>query len=540
MSSPDPNETAALEPTSNADPNETADLDPTATATWQPGSGTSRGLLDAVLEYQGQRWRQGQGVPVEQILSEHPTLASSVEAMLELIVHEAVLRDEAGTPTALADFQQRFPALAEELRIQWEVDRLLFSRLSQGRDATTRSRSPAGAARIGRYEIRGVLGKGGMGVAYKAWDPDLRRIVALKTLRADDADDGELARFRAEAEAIARIRHPGIVEVYDIGEQDGQPYFTMEFCTGGTLADRLKDRPLSPREAAAMVVKIVEGVAAAHAGQVIHRDLKPANVLLQAASGRQAGEGFVPKVTDFGLARKLDEDGQTRTGAIMGTPSYMAPEQALGDTKNLGPAVDVYALGAILYECLTGRPPFRGATVMETLGQVRHGEPVPVRQLQPSVPRDLETIAQKCLRKEPARRYASAQALADDLQRYLEGRPIRARRTGALEQGWRWCRRNPVVASLLVAIFVTLSGGLLGMTLLYRQAEANFQQAEENADQAFKAVDRGFTRISQEKLLLQPGMAQLRRDLLSESRPYLEWFVAKNGMDNSHKSRSYK
>jgi len=295
------------------------------------------------------------------------------------------------------------------------------------------------------YEILGVLGRGGMGVVYKARQVKADRLVAVKLIAL--ADPAVAARFRAEVEAIARLNHPNIVQVFEIGEAEGRPFYSLEYCPGGSLEGRLAGSPLSAAAAARLVETVARAAAAAHAAGVVHRDLKPANVLLTADG--------VPKLADFGIAKRTDAaDDQTRTGSILGTPSYMAPEQALGESKRVGPACDVYALGAILYECLTGRPPFRAASLLETLDQVRYREPVPVRQLQPTVPRDLETIVLKCLRKEPARRYGSAAELADDLARFLDGRPILARPVGRVERAWRWSRRNPVGAALVASLVV--------------------------------------------------------------------------------------
>ena len=252
------------------------------------------------------------------------------------------------------------------------------------------------------------------------------------------------------------------------------------------------------------------------------------------SSGTNVSAPVVCKVTDFGLAKKLDaDDGQTRTGAIMGTPAYMAPEQAFGDAKRVGAAADVYALGAMLYECLTGRPPFKGATVGETLDLVRHLDPLPIRQLQPRTPVDLETIALKCLHKEPARRYATAEALAEDLGRFLDGRPIVARPIGALSRTWRWCRRNPLVACLLIAVFDVLAAGIAGTTAMWRQAvvqrgkaETNFARSEDSFLDSYKAVDQAFRIVSEDQLLNQPGMKDLRKELLQASLPFYEKFVA--------------
>src|SRR6516162_2104848 len=262
------------------------------------------------------------------------------------------------------------------------------------------------------YEVESVLGRGGMGVVYRARHLRLGRLVALKmTLAGTHAGPVERERFRREAEAVAALRHPNLVQVYDAGDWAGRPYFTMELIEGGSLAQRLAGTPQPAREAAALLATLAEAIHAAHQGGIVHRDLKPANILFTPDA--------TPKVTDFGLARRLEGGaGITLSGVPMGTPSYMAPEQAQGQSRAVSPAVDVYALGAILYELLTGRSPFRAETPVETVLQVIDQEPVPPARLNAAVPRDLETVCLKCLQKEPHRRYASAAALADDLKRF--------------------------------------------------------------------------------------------------------------------------
>jgi serine/threonine protein kinase len=328
--------------------------------------------------------------------------------------------------------------------------------------------TPEGPAvpQVPGYEILGVLGRGGMGVVYKAKQTKLNRLVALKMILAGGhAGDDERRRFLTEAEAVARLHHPNIVQIHEVGEADGQPFFTLEFVPGGSLAAKLSGTPLPPKEAARVVEQLARGVHYAHSKGIVHRDLKPANVLL--------GEDGTPKVTDFGLAKRVEVgSGLTASGVILGTPSYMAPEQAGGGGKRVGPAADVYALGAILYELLTGRPPFRAATSLDTILQVVSEEPAPVRQLQPGVPADLETVCHHCLQKEPGKRYASAEELANDLRRFQAGEPIRARPVGSLERTWRWCRRNPVVAGLTAAVVAALTLGAGGATLFAVKAES--------------------------------------------------------------------
>ena len=306
-----------------------------------------------------------------------------------------------------------------------------------------------------------------MGVVYRARQVRLNRAVALKMILAGEHAGAEAAaRFLAEAEAVAKLQHPNIVQIFHIDEHDGFPYFEMEYVGGGSLADRLDGTPRPPREAARLVETLAGAMAEAHRQGVVHRDLKPANILL-------TPDG-VPKVADFGLAKLLDvESGLTRTDSVLGSPSYMAPEQAEGKTKDVGPAADIYALGAILYELLTGRPPFRGATVLETLQQVKTAEPVPPSRLVPGLPRDVETIALKCLQKDPGKRYESATALAEDLRRFQAGEPIVARPVGSVERAWRWCRRNPVVAGSLGATAAALVAvAVLATAFAVKQAEA--------------------------------------------------------------------
>jgi WD40 repeat protein/Tfp pilus assembly protein PilF len=378
------------------------------------------------------------------------------------------------------------------------------------------------------YELLEGLGRGAMGIVYKARQVALNRLVAIKMiLTGAHASEQEIHRFRSEAETIARLRHPHIVQIHEVGEIGDRLFCVLELAEGGTLAQHLAGVPLPPREAASLIEKLAGAVQAAHDANIIHRDLKPQNVLLasrgrESPTGREAGDESprlaVPKITDFGLAKRLDEkSGQTQSGAIMGTPSYMAPEQASGLTHAIGPAADIYALGAILYECLTGRPPFRAANMLDTLEQVRSQEPVSPSRLQPTVPRDLETICLKCLEKEPARRYLTARELAGDLHRFENGEPIRARAVSSWERAWKWARRRPVLAALAATLAVAVVGLMALFIVVLSANEALKRQtriAEENANLAAEQVIR---------LNVGTGARHLYAGDLLESIP---WFTA--------------
>src|SRR5260221_4707725 len=388
------------------------------------------------------------------------------------------LHDSHATPEEVC---RSCPELLPEVRARWravcqvraELDALFPAPTARGVGAPALLPASASLPQIPSYNVEAELGHGGMGVVYRAWHLRLRRRVALKMLLAGaHAQPAERERFLREAEAVAGLRHPNIVQVYEVGDMDGQSYFTMELVEGGSLAQQIQGVPQPVRKAATLVATLADAVQAAHQGGIVHRDLKPANILLTADG--------TPKVTDFGLARRLQGGGAlTLSGVPMGTPSYMAPEQAQGQRDAAGPGADVYALGAILYELLTGRPPVRAATAAETLQQVISQEPAPPSRLHAKVPRDLETICLKCLHKEPGRRYASAAALADDLRRFGEGRPIQARPVGRGERLWRWGRRNPMVAGLLataLALVGLASGGAVWLVQQRARPDAEMRK----------------------------------------------------------------
>jgi WD40 repeat protein/serine/threonine protein kinase len=486
------------------------------------GAPVSR-VVEVLRADQRDRWRAGERVPAEVYLALHPALQRDSKAGFELVFGEILLREQLGEVPILADYERRFPGYADRLRRQLEVHRGLApapantseltildpsanARKSKDEDAPRRPTVPG-------YEVLEQLGRGGMGVVYKARDVRLKRLVALKMMRegAERTPD-ERTRFRAEAEAVARLQHPHIVQIYEVGEADGRPFLALEFVEGGSLAERLTGQPLPAHLAAQLMATVARAVHAAHQQGIVHRDLKPGNILLQedlsqrrkgakedqeekagASSSSSLRSSFaplrlcesssvLPKITDFGLAKHLHGEplpssSLTQTGEILGTPSYMAPEQASGRGAPIGQATDVYALGTILYELLTGRPPFVGVSAVETLLLVRQEEPVPPRRLQPNVPRDLETICLECLHKEPGRRYGSALALAEDLERFLQGETIRARPTSSGERALKWARRRPAVAALsTLSVLLTLLG--FGLVLWqWREAEAARQVA---------------------------------------------------------------
>lgn len=326
---------------------------------------------------------------------------------------------------------------------------------------------PALSGRFGNYELIERIASGGMGVVYKARQLGLERIVAIKVLPFGAFTLDELVRrFQLEAGAAARLRHPNIVTIYEVGRADGYPFFSMEYVEGTTLAELVRNGPLEPVRAVRLVRAIAEAIHYAHQQGILHRDLKPSNVLIDAIDQ--------PRVSDFGLARDLADDSElTVTGQAIGSPNFMPPEQAEGRPADISPRSDVYGLGAMLYYLLTGRPPFAADSAVATLRQVVQNDPVPPRLLNPSLPRDLETICLRCLEKEPSRRYASGQEVADELSRFQRSEPIVARPITFAERAWRWCRRRPAVAGLLITLAVVLAAGFTATLWQWRRAEHN-------------------------------------------------------------------
>ncbi len=470
--------------------------------------------LRHACEELSQRLRGGEPILAESVLGKFPALAAHAESAQELVYTEFVVREELGESPAPAEWYSRFPQWRDDLERLFQVHQFIrqaehesHSRLAtpsaQAHLPTVGQNWYSGAneessgdgstpvqrqvSRIGNYELLHEIGRGGMGVVYKARQVGLNRIVALKMLLAGDfATRDELTRFRHEAEAAARLQHPNIVRVYEVGSHGDFPYFSLEYVAGGNLQKQMAEGRLAPRAAAQLVALLARAAHCAHELGIVHRDLKPSNVLLQKdASGEQEALGFCPKIADFGLAKYvLQAAGATHTGAMLGTPSYMAPEQASGDARHTDRRTDVWALGAMLYEMLTGRRPFQAISPLATLEQIRSREPIRPKHLEPGLPRELETICLKCLEKEPRRRYDSAADLAADLQRYLAGEPILASPAGWWVRTRKWARRRPALAALMVTVVL----GFVGVTWQWRRAELNRAQATLAAQAAQQAT----------------------------------------------------
>ena len=434
-------------------------------------------ILDSILDQQREAWLAGSRPDVVELL-EGTSLEESSEAQLDLIYNEIVLREELGEHPSEVEYARRFPHMRTDLELQFEVhravqgDKVLAQTAQINVETLPEVKLPAGGLgpNLPEYEVLHRLGQGGMGVVYKARHRRLHRNVALKMFRPGRIPTArEISRFQTEAEAIARLQHPNIVQIFEVGQADGLPYLALELADRGTLSEQLKKYPFAPRAAAELIQTLAGAVHHAHDRNIIHRDLKPSNVLF-------THEG-TPKLTDFGLAKLLEEDPDsprdaTRTGEPIGTPRYMSPEQATGRHDGIGPATDVYALGTLLYECLTGQVPFVATSVVETLQRIHTEEPLSPRRLQPAIPRDLETICLHCLHKEPTRRYASAQALANDLGHFLCGEPIAARPTPTWERVWKWCRRRPTHAALIaVALLLAIGGATAASIWSHREKQ---------------------------------------------------------------------
>ena len=386
-----------------------------------------------------------------------------------------------------------------------------------------------------------MLGQGGMGVVYKARQISLNREVALKMIRNSElASEDQIRRFQNEAEIVALFDHPAIVPIYEVGIHGDQRYFSMKLIDGAGLDKRIKSSPLDPRVAAELVTEVAEAIHHAHQRGLLHRDLKPANILVD-AEGR-------PHVTDFGLAKRMEQDsGLTMSGEIMGTPAYMAPEQALGRNSEVTTASDVYGLGGILYAAITGRDPFQGDSLIETLHKVRASAPDKPTTINKKIPRDLEVICLKCLEKDQKRRYASAQEVADDLHRWLSGEPIVARPVNAAARSWMWCKRRPALAALGGALALAIIAGVIGVAWQWRAAVFQRNEAVAARDAAQKNAQLASTQATLALSTIQdliadvknnlsvPNVYELKMALLHNAQAHIESVAAVYDKSNSSK-----
>jgi tetratricopeptide (TPR) repeat protein/predicted Ser/Thr protein kinase len=448
--------------------------------------------LDAVCDRFEAAWRSGRRPDLASYLSEAPA-GVKVPLFRNLLNLDIEYRRQRGEQPEAQSYHGLFPELRDvvDAAFRARAQGSGASSMSQGdpvvrtgRTQVVKDSTAATAPQVAfgpgatvdlteaGYEVLGELGLGGMGVVYKAHQVALNRVVALKLIKAGTfASEAERVRFQNEAEAVAQLDHPHIIPIYEVGTLRGQHFFSMKLISGTGLDKRLADYAANPRAAARLVAVTAEAIHHAHQCGILHRDLKPANILLD-----ERGE---PYVTDFGLAKRLDAPTElTHSGLLMGTPSYMAPEQATQSRRSLSTATDVYGLGTILYALLAGRAPFAGTTLVETLDLVRSHSPEPPSKVNPRVPRDLEIICLKCLEKEPDRRYPGALALAEDLQRWRTGQPIQARPVGPMTRAAMWCRRNPALATLAALLVLALAAGFAGVTWKWREANGQRIKAE--------------------------------------------------------------
>ena len=463
------------------------------------GDASANSLKEAADSLE-KRIESGEPRAIESVLRAYPSLAENREHVLELLYLEWVLRCERDELPAVQEYFERFPEFASDFEKLVRVDEVVrgaipesgitlaekaainFDPLTvEGREVAATRPSSLRSISIGGYTLERIIGRGGMGIVYQARQHQLDRLVALKTIDfAGSLNPRTVARFRSEAELVARLQHPNIVQVYETGSHSGMPFFSMELIDGGTLATAISASGMKPNLAAKLVEVLSRAIHYAHSQGIIHRDLKPANVLLARSDRAEALDlsggssdtsgpiRYEPKIVDFGLAKLLgDNSSRTVSGTALGTPSYMSPEQLSSELGDIGPASDVYSLGAILYELLVGHPPFHAATAVETMQQVRNDEPVIPKKLRRKLPSDLVLICMTCLRKEPQQRYATAADLANDLQRFLSGNPIQARPANFIETGLKWTKRHPSATGLLASITVAT----IGMTLLWWRAE---------------------------------------------------------------------
>jgi serine/threonine-protein kinase len=492
-------------------------------APWQ-----DRGLgLDALLAVlrvdQRRRWLSGQRVDLASYLRDFPELDGDSETFFELVYNELLIREELGERPDPREYAISFPDLAERLRIQLEVHRALSADALSGVGSSSPGGAPSpGDPSIPGYELLGEIGRGGMGVVYRARQLKPSRTVALKMiLDGRFASQKELLRFENEAEIVAGLDHPNIVPILEVGQHEGLHYFSMPLLVGGSLATAQPLPTGDSRAVARLVAQVADAVHHAHRRGILHRDLKPANILLD-------GEGR-PHVTDFGLAKRVRNGrGLTETGAIMGSPGYMSPEQASGDPTAVTTASDVYGLGAILFALLTGHAPFEGSSVQETIARLHEEPPEPPSRINRLVPRPLDQICLKCLEKAPDRRYPTAESLAADLRRWLAGEPVLARPEPLAERTRRWMRRRRTAVTATAAAMLVALIGLAGVVAVQLRANRDLTAANDRErarfDLAMEAIQMFYTGVSQDLLIKEPQFQGLRTKLLHGARDFFGKF----------------
>ena len=449
-----------------------------------------------------------------------------------------------------SDVETMVPTDDGDASVTMDENRIVETVVSGADSQFSRPGAPKGPVigsgqNFGDYELLSPLGQGGMGVVYKARQKAANRLVALKIIRPDRMSSMTevtqrrmVDRFKAEAHAAARLQHDNLVTVYDVGEIDGCHYFSMQYVEGGCLSDQISECSLDSVQAAKFLEPVCRAVHAAHEKGILHRDIKPANILVE-------NETLRPRIADFGLAKLQNEDQElTRSGEAMGTPSYMPPEQ-FGDAASATSRSDIYSIGATLYHLLSGRPPFKAATSMATMRQVLNVEPVALRELNPEVDQDVETIVMKCLEKEPDRRFQTALEVADELKRFINGEPILSRPLSRPERCWRWCRRNPIVSSMIGLASTSMIIAVVSFAVAYfetdearRKVEASLnetakaqQLSEASFQDALAAVNDFFTHVSEDRLLNEPGTEELRQELLDLARDYYQRFLKRRSDD---------
>jgi len=493
-------------------------------------------VVDRLCDEFEAQWRSGARPEIEHFL---PRVAPAhrLDLLAHLLATELFWRHQKFDPPTADEYHRRFPdarQIIDDLFHSEEHELSLPDAQAETAylaSSTHVADKPHRPRPFGNYQLIEEIGRGGMGVVYRAWQPSADRHVALKLIRRDRFESlpesrqtSVLHRFEHEAQAAGRIQHDHIVTVYEVGEIDGEHFFSMRYVEGQSLNERLKQGPLPGRRAAAYLEPVARAVHEAHLHGILHRDLKPQNILIDAKTDRAL-------VLDFGLAKLAEHsDDVTEAGDVMGTPPYMPPEQTL-DSSQVTAKSDVYSLGATLYHAVVGRPPFQAKTVVETIRLVAEQTPIAPRQADPHIDRDLETICLKCLEKDPVQRYPSAEALADELHRYLHNQPIEARPLSALGRTIRWCRRSPLIATLLCCTVLFFFAALAASITGYLRTSQALAVSERESRRSQATVDWFTTRVSEEKLLDQPGLQPLRQELLTEAMRYYEQFVRERSDD---------